>query len=73
MSQRRPGSAITVDSHTIVNLQEQMEKMHLANLKYAEEVKQLREMTLTEVMGKALKAKVEQGLATLPEEKEGAA
>lgn len=33
--------------------------MHIANLKYAEEVKQLREMTLAETAGKAQKAKEE--------------
>lgn len=36
-----------------------MERLQLSNLKYAEEVKQLREMTLEKMMGQASKINVE--------------
>ena len=47
-SVKRPGSAITVDSYTLIAMQEQMEKMNKANLEYAEELKIIKEATMGE-------------------------
>jgi hypothetical protein len=48
-----------------------MEKLTLANLRYADEVKQLREVTVAEAVKEAFKQKIESGLAKTTEESKG--
>ena len=45
-----------------------MEKLTLANLRYADEVKQLREVTVAEAVKEAFRQKIQSGLAKTTEE-----
>jgi hypothetical protein len=63
---------LTVDSHTIINMQDQMERLTIANLKYAEEVRQLREVTVVEAVKEAFRQQVQGASALSTEENKGA-
>jgi hypothetical protein len=53
-------------------MQDQMERLTIANLKYAEEVRQLREVTVVEAVKEAFRQQVQGASALSTEENKGA-